>query len=151
MQHYRADQFVFWGRCKRAAMLFDWVEGLPVEAIEKHYSTTPFQGSIGYGNLMTIAEATRFHLRSAHQIISTLVPDRPEFLMGLDDLLTRLEFGLPKDLLELTQVRPRLSRGQCLALARAGATTLAALEALDADILRTCVGAATALQMRPRK
>ncbi|WP_225763761.1 DEAD/DEAH box helicase [Stenotrophomonas sp. Marseille-Q4652] len=150
MQHYRADQFVFWGRCKRAAMLFDWVEGTPVEVIEKRYSTTPFQGSIGYGSLMTIAEATRFHLRSAHQIISTLVPDRPEFLMALDDLLTRLEFGLPKDLLELTQVRPRLSRGQCLALARAGATTAAALAALDADTLRACVGAATALQMRPR-
>lgn len=149
MQRYRADQFVFWGRCKRAAMLFDWVEGTPVEVIEKRYSTTPFQGSIGYGSLMTIAEATRFHLRSAHQIISTLVPDRPEFLMALDDLLTRLEFGLPKDLLELTQVRPRLSRGQCLALARAGATTAAALDTLDAGTLRACVGAATALQMRP--
>lgn len=149
MQQYGADQFMFWARCKRAAMLYDWVEGVPVETIEKNYSTTRFAGTIGYGNLMTIADTTRFHLRSAHQIIANLVPDHPEFLVALNELLVRLEFGLPKDILPLAQLRVRLTRGQCLALARAGAKSWAAVQSLDDDTLRACVGAAAALQLRP--
>lgn len=150
LQRYCADQFQFWARCKRAALLHDWINGAAIDALEKHYSTTPFGGAIGYGNIIGIADATRFHLRSAHQILSTLLPDQPVFLQGLDEILQRLEFGLPVTALPLTKLQVTLSRGECLALAAAGVRDAAMLSALDDDRLRNCVGAAAVAILRPR-
>ena len=59
----------------------------------------------GYGNIIGIADAARVHLRSAHQILSTLLPEQPEFLSGLDKILQRLEFGLPSAALPLASSR----------------------------------------------
>ncbi|QDF96898.1 DEAD/DEAH box helicase [Azoarcus sp. DD4] len=150
LQRYCRDQFEFWARCKRAALMYDWIEGTAIDVLEKRYSTTPFGGAIGYGNIIGIADATRFHLRSVHQIVSTLLPDKPEFLQGLDELLLRLEFGLPSSALPLTKLPVPLTRGQCLALAAVGVRDTAALDSLDDDRLRDCVGAAVAALLRPR-
>jgi hypothetical protein len=65
----------------------------------------------------TNATRTRFHLRSAHQILSTPLPDQPGFL---HEILRRLDFGLPAAVLPLTQLQVPLTRGQCLALAAVG-------------------------------
>ncbi|MGK2897287.1 MAG: hypothetical protein ACSLE9_01180 [Burkholderiaceae bacterium] len=148
-QRYCRDQIEFWARCKRAALLHDWIEGTPVDVLEKRYSTTPFGGAIGSGNIIGIADATRFHLRSAHQILSTLFPDQPDFLRGLDDILQRLEFGLPSATLPLTKLSVRLTRGQCLALLAIGVRDAGELEALDGDRLRNCLGVSTAALLRP--
>jgi len=64
LQRYCRDEIEFWCRCKRAALLYDWIEGTPVDVLEKRFSTTPFGSAIGYGNIIGIADATRFHLRS---------------------------------------------------------------------------------------
>lgn len=110
---------------------------------------TAFAGAMGYGNIIGIADATRFHLRSAHQILATLFPDQPDLLKGLDDILQRLEFGLPLVALPLTKIAVRLTRGQCLALASIGVHTPDQLRALTNDRLRDCVGPATAALLRP--
>lgn len=149
LQRYCRDQFEFWARCKRAALLYDWIEGTAVDVLEKRYSTTPFGGAIGYGNVIGIADATRFHLRSAHKIISTLLPDQPEFLLEVDDILQRLEFGLPSVALPLTKLRVPLTRGQYLALVAAGVRDVGALDALADGHLLACVGASTAALLRP--
>ena len=115
LRRYCRDMFEFWARCKRASLLYDWIEGNSVVVMEDHYSTTPFQGAIAYGNITGIAEAARFHLRSAHQILSTLFPGEPEFLEGIDELLVRLEFGLPAKAVPLTRFPMALNRGQYLA------------------------------------
>jgi helicase len=135
---------------ERASLLHDWIEGTPVDVLEKRYSTTPFGGAIGYGNIIGIADGTRFRLRSAHQILSTLFPDQPEFLKGLDDILQRLEFGLPSAALPLTKLSVRLTRGQCLALLAVGVCGAGDLDVLDGDRLCSCVGLATAVLLRPR-
>lgn len=58
-----------------------------------------------------MSKITRLHLRSAHQILSTLFPGQPEFLKGLDDVLQRLEFGLgPADKIDID--RPAATRFQ---------------------------------------
>lgn len=150
LQRYCRDQFEFWARCKRAALLHDWIEGTAVDVVEKRYSTTPFGGAIGYGNIVGIADSTRFHMRSAHQIVSTLLPDQPEFLQALDEILQRLEFGLPSAALSLTKLRLPLNRGQYLALAAAGVHDAEKLDALDDNALRDYVGAATAALLRSR-
>jgi helicase len=148
LQRYCREQYEYWARCKRAALLFDWIEGVPVEEIERRYSK-PFGGAISYGNITGIAEATRFHLRSAYQILAALFPDRPEFLQGVDEILGRLEFGLPLAVLPLARLSVPLTRGQCLALWDAGVGTLDALNALSGERLRDCVGPLTAAQLRP--
>lgn len=72
LQRYCGDQYEFWARCKCAPLLHDWIEGTPVDVLERRYSTTPFAGAMGYGNIIGIADATRFHLRSAHQILDAV-------------------------------------------------------------------------------
>jgi hypothetical protein len=144
LQQYCQDQFEFWARCKRAAILFDWIAGTSIDDLERHYSTTPFQGAVGYGDIIRIADGARFHLRSAHQILSALFPDQPTFLTALDELLRRLEFGLPAAALGLTELPVALSRGQYLALFAAGAGTAAAAKALDRETLTRCLGAVAA-------
>ena len=152
LQRYCGDYFEFWSRCKRASILYDWIEGTPVEVIEKRFSTTPFRGTIGYGNIIGIADAARFHLRSAHQILSTLFPDEPEFLAAVDELLLRLEFGLPAAAIRLTALPLALSRGQYLALFAAGCATANEVKELGMDTLTECVGAniAALLRSEPR-
>lgn len=150
LQRYCRDQIEFWARCKRAALLHDWIEGTPVDVLEKHYSTTPFGGAIGYGNIIGIADATRFHLRSAHQILVALFPDQPDFLKGLDEILQRLEFGLPSTALPLTKVPVQMTRGQYLALLSAGVHNPDDLRDLNEDQLRYCVGSGTAAMLRSK-
>jgi helicase len=151
LQRYCGDQIEFWARCKRAVLLHDWIEGTPVDVLEKRYSTTPFGGAVGYGNIIGIADATRFHLRSAHQILATLFPDQPDFLKGLDEVLQRLEFGLPSIALSLTKIPVRLARGQCLALVSIGVHSADHLKNLDDERLRHCLGSTTAALLRPKE
>ena len=150
LQRYCRDQIEFWARCKRAALLHDWIEGTPVDVLEKRYSTTPFAGAIGYGNIIGIADATRFHLRSAHQILAALFPDQPDFLKDLDGILKQLEFGLPSAGLPLTTVAVRLSRGQCLALLAIGVHNGAELMNLDESQMQHYLGASATAVLRAK-
>jgi helicase len=109
LQRYCDGEFEFWARCKRASILYDWLDGVPVDEIERRYSTNPFQGAVSYGDITRIAEGARFHLRSAHQILSALFPAQPAFLLALDELLRRLEFGLPAAALGLMALPVALS------------------------------------------
>ncbi len=112
--------------------------------------TTLLGGAIWYGNIIGIADATRFHLRSAHQILLTLFPDQPEFLKGLDAILQRLEFELPSVALTLTKLSVRLTRRQCLAMLAAGVRSAEEVNGLDDERLRKSVGLETAVLLRPR-
>jgi helicase len=69
LQRYCDGEFEFLARCKRGVILYDWIDGVPVDEIERRYTTTPFQGAVSYGDVARIADGARFHLRSAHQIL----------------------------------------------------------------------------------
>lgn len=148
LQRFAADEQEFWRRCKRAAILFDWVEGVSVDAIEQRYTVNPYVGAIRYGDIMSIADGARFHLRSAHRILAALFPDQPSYLEGVDVLLARLEFGLPESCLSLRKIDAALTRGQCLALAQAGAQTPEAVLGMTDDALAACVGDAMLQRLR---
>lgn len=150
LQRYCRDDFEYWARCKRASLLSDWIEGTAVGELERRYSTTPFGGEISYGDIIRIADGARFHMRSAHQILSILFPDQPTFLSGLDELLNRLEFGLPAEALPLMGVPLALTRGQCLALFAAGCTTASEAMTLPVETLTDCIGADLASLLRAR-
>ena len=149
LQQHCGDRFAFLARCKRASLLYDWIEGTPVEVLEKRFSTTPYQGAIGYGNIIGIADGARFHLRSAHQIFSALFPDAPKFLAALDELLRRLEFGLPAAALPLTTI-PSLTRGQYLALFKVGCVAAKDVKNLNLEVLNKCIGSDAASLLRPK-
>lgn len=140
LQRYVADQHQYWQRCKRAAIVWDWFEGLAVDEIEQRYTANPFQGVVNYGDIARITENTRFHLRSAQQIIGALVVDKPEWLNAVDQLIGRLEFGLPGPALPLADLPLRLTRGQYLSLHRAGLNDLRDLVSLDKARLATHIG-----------
>ncbi|WP_375786913.1 DEAD/DEAH box helicase [Bradyrhizobium sp. Pha-3] len=150
LQRYCGDEIEFWRRCKRAAILHDWIDGESVDIIEKRYSTTFIAGAVGYGDVARIADSTRFHLRSAHQIVSALFPNQPDFLAGLDEVLRRLEFGLPANALSLIDLRVPLARGQYLALAEAGCASSDDVRSLSDDRLIECIGGYAAALLRRR-
>lgn len=150
LRKYCHEEQDVWRRCKRAALVYDWLEGQGVEEIERTFTTNLFQGSITYGDITRITESTRFHLRSAHQILSALFPEHAAFLMALDEVLQRLEFGLPAAALPLLHLPVTLTRGQCLALHRAGVLNLQAVSALSDEQLMACVGSSTKIQLMPQ-
>jgi len=152
LQRYCGGEFEFWARCKRAALLWDLVEGTPIETLEKSYTANAFQGVVSYGDVMRIAEATRFHLCSAHQILSTLLTEHPDFLISLDTVLKRLEFGLPEAALRLTELPMVLTRGQYIALWQAGCSTHEEVAQLSDGQLMACVGPTAAQLLKsPQK
>jgi helicase len=149
LQRYGTDEHEYWRRCKRAAILFDWVEGVPVDILEQRYTANPYAGAIRYGDIVSIADATRFHLRSAFRILAALVPEQPAFLEAVDVLLTRLEFGLPERALPLRKLTVALTRGQYLALLNLGVQTQQAVSAMGDKQLTDCVGTLTFERLRP--
>lgn len=148
LQRYGADEHEVWRRCKRACILHDWIAGVPIDIIESHYTTNQYQGTISYGDVASIAETTRFHLRSAHRILTALFPEHPTFLVAIDELLKRLEFGIPAEALPLLSLPTPLSRGQYLALANIGALDIEAVRRMSEENLSTCVGAISAANLK---
>lgn len=147
LQQHARDAFDYYARCKRAAILWDWVAGVPTETIEQRYTTTPYQGRIGYGDVRKFADATRFHLRSAHQIASVMLVGQGPDEEAIEGLLKRLEVGIPADALGLLDIPASLSRGEYLALYGVGVRTADELWTLASDTLTQALGAPRASQL----
>lgn len=120
LQEGAKDFDAWFKRCKRAAILWDWVQGETVEAIEQHYTPNPYRGAINYGHIQGFANTTRFHLRAAHEILLASITSPVIDGERLSNLLLQLEFGLPLEALDLINLPVPLSRGQYLALFRLG-------------------------------
>jgi helicase len=124
LQRHVDDEFEYYARCKRAAILWDWIHGVPVETIERTYSPNPYQGRIGHGDIRKFADNTRYHLRAAHQILNVLFIDQGPSSESIEILLRQLEFGLPSAALSLTALPTALSRGEYLALFARGVSVI---------------------------
>lgn len=147
LQRYVSEDLDFTRRCKRAAILYDWVEGVPLDEIEQRFTSNPFQGVISYGDITRMADGARFHLRSARQILAALMPEKAAFLGAVDDLSPRLEFGLPERVLPIVTPALPLNRGHYLALYEAGARSRDFGELDDAALARA-IGATLAITVR---
>jgi helicase len=140
LQRFVRETTDYWARCKRAAVLWDWMHGVSTEEMERYFSPNPFQGRVSYGDIRRFADATRFHLRSAQQIIAVLVTDDTAILKAIDETLSSLEAGLPQECLDLLDLGVALNRGQYLALHQAGVNTRNAVWKLPAAQLASLVG-----------
>lgn len=151
LQHFASETTDYWARCKRAAVLWDWMHGISVEEIERYFSSNPFQGRISYGDIRRFADATRFHLRSAQQIIAVLVTDDTSLLTAIDATLKCLEIGIPRECLALLDLPIALNRGQYLALYETGAKTPEAICSLQSAQLIPLLGERTAQELEKRR
>lgn len=149
LQQLADDSFDWIARCKRAAILWDWMNGEPIESIEERFSTTPYQGAIGFGNVLAFADAARFHLRAAQELISILLIDRAPDEGQMGNILKRLEEGLPANALGLLALPTRLSRGEYLALFNAGLRTVDDVVALGEPAIRKLIGPRRAAEIVP--
>lgn len=147
LQRHVDDEFMFLARCKRAAVLWDWIHGVPIETIEQRYTPNPFQGRVGHGDVRGIADNARFHLRSAHEICSIMFMGGGPSEESVDTLLKQLEMGIPADALDLLHLPIQMGRGDYLALYARGARTVADVFALSEDDMRTTVGVLRTAQL----
>ncbi len=139
LQRYAQDRMEFYGRCKRASVLFDWISGASLERIESEFSTTPFFGRIEYGDIRRFADLTRFHLQSASNILAVLLLDKnPQ--AEIDMLLKQLELGLPSKAIGLLELAIPLTRGEYLTLAESGLLNPEHILAAPRELLIECLG-----------
>jgi replicative superfamily II helicase len=134
LQRYAATIPDYWARCKRSAILFDWISGARIEAIESAFSTTAYRGRIELGDIQRFSESTRFILGSAAEIVLLLFPDT-ELAQRLDDLLVRLELGIPGEMVPLLGLGI-ITRGQLLSLYEANVKSVQAIWDASPDSLK---------------
>jgi hypothetical protein len=96
------------------------------------------------GDIARFADSTRFHLRSARQILSALLRMTPEQEIEFDLIGRQLEFGVPAALVPFMESPLALSRGETLALANAGVRSHEALAKLESSALTAIIGATRA-------
>ena len=151
LQKYCDEIYDYWARCKRAAILADWISGMPVTEIEDNYTATPFQGKIGYGDIRKFADNTRFHLRAAYQIAAVLFVDYGAHGEAIDILIKRLEQGLPAEALPLLELPILMERGDYAALYRNSAKTVTDVWKFSDDQLGEILGAQKANRLKANR
>ncbi|MGH3147543.1 MAG: hypothetical protein ACRDTR_17240 [Rubrobacter sp.] len=148
LQRGAKDQYDYYGRCKRAAILREWIDGVPMEAIEEKYSITPFGGNVGPGDVTGFAGRTRLYLRAAHGIADVLLLGEGPDEEAVDVLVQRLEAGLPEGAVGLMDLPVALTRGEYLALYNAGHSTTQSVTVLATVELELYVGRRSARRLR---
>lgn len=147
LQRYSRDAWVYYARTKRACILWDWVNGVPINEIERNYTINPRQGSVAGGDIRAISDTTRFHLRSAFQIVSVLAPTDTPNPEVTDALIRQLETGIPAKALDLLHLPVSLGRGEYLALFGAGVTRVSEVWVMSPDQIKTILGTELAEQL----
>lgn len=141
MQSNAQDNWEYYARCKRAAILYQWINGTPMETIESTFSANPFSGTIGAGDVRGFADITRLYLKSASDIAALLLLDEGPDAIEVDQLLLQLETGLPKEALGLVEVSAPLLRGEYLSLFHSGLITAEQVMSLSKEEILKHVGA----------
>jgi hypothetical protein len=150
LQKYARDNWEYFARCKRAAILHDWIEGEPLEDIERRYSPNPYQGKVGHGDIRKFADLTRYHLRAAHEILGILIITHGVDQAETDSLLRQLELGLPAAAVRLSELPISLSRGEYLTLNAAGCGSPDDVWALSRETLTSLLGETRAQELEAR-
>ncbi|ODB82366.1 hypothetical protein A3194_19105 [Candidatus Thiodiazotropha endoloripes] len=120
LQRRASDSWEYHARCKRAAIINQWVCGTPLDQIEQQYSANPFQGTVGAGDVRGFADVTRLYLRAANEIAGIVLLGEGPDSLEVDDMLKRLEIGLSAEALPLMELPVSLSRGEYLNLYNSG-------------------------------
>jgi len=139
LQKYASDQIEFWARCKRAAVLFDWMNGVSLETIEAEFSTGQYYYRLEHGDVRRFADLTRFHMQSAAELLSILLAGKIT-LPDVDLVIKQLEVGIPLDLMQLLDLPVPLTRGEYLSLRLLNVKAVADIWSMDKAALKLAVG-----------
>ncbi|MBS1706739.1 MAG: DEAD/DEAH box helicase [Armatimonadetes bacterium] len=139
LQRRARDSMEYYARCKRAAVLGAWIDGLSVEMIESTFSSNRYS-RVSAGPIRSIADLTRLYLRPAADIAVLVQLEAQLDPAEMDRLMARMEFGVPASVLELIANGLVLDRGALLALHAAGATSIESLGEMDGVELERIVG-----------
>jgi replicative superfamily II helicase len=120
LQKFASTFHDYYARCKRAAILWDWINGNPIEEIEVEFTTNPYVGKIEYGSVRSFADATRFYLTSASQVANLIYLGQSFNAEEMSTLLKQLEYGIPAGAVGLLKIPTLLTRGEYLVLFTAG-------------------------------
>jgi helicase len=146
LQRFAPDDVGYIARCKRTCVLSDWMNGVAVDEIERAYTMNLFS-PFSYGDIRSIADGTRFHLRSARQIVALLLVNPPVFEEEIDTLILQLESGIPADVHDLLKLPADLPRGDYLALRTANVMTCEQLWSLTHERIKEILGHVTAARL----
>ena len=139
LQSQAEDLRTYHKRCKRACILHEWIMGTPLRTIEDTFTRNARYGAVTAGNVHSYADATRFWLGSAMEILQIVFVGMGPDTVAVDALLQRLELGLPAEALPLMGLPLQLSRGECLALHGAQLLTPAQVWAASKEVLESLI------------
>ena len=142
------DEWDYHARCKRVCVLGAWIDGVSVEAIEQRYSANLYSGTIGHGDIRRFADAARFHLRPACQIVNVMYIENGISEDAIDAMLRQLEVGIPANALGLTALPVELSRGEYMALYRRSVTSPEQFWGMEEAIMVETLGRDQAKRLR---
>lgn len=140
LQRFAGDNFKYYARCKRTAILCDWINGIQTDQIEAEYTMNPYQGKVGYGDIRRFADLTRYHLRTAAPIAGLILLDRGPVAAEIETLLTQIEVGIPTDCLDLLNLPINFERGEYLAIRAEGIKSVDAFWSAQPALLLKVLG-----------
>lgn len=120
LQNNIDDIWDYYGSCKRAAILNDWIRGEDIRSIEYKFTINSYSGNINAGDIRRFADSTRLFLRSAFGIVNLLLLGEGPDEKKIDELLIRLEYGIPVEAIGILDLPISLTRGEVLDIYRAG-------------------------------
>lgn len=133
-------------RCKRLSSVLMWLEGVELNRLEASL-LQHMPSDNAAGPIRASAERTRDLIGVVARIGALVSRDGIGPIGEVDQLSSRLELGIPKDILWLAKECKRgLERGDYLAMRRSGAMTIEAIEGIDDDALMNIVRDKTKLR-----
>jgi hypothetical protein len=137
------DDASYTTRCKRLAAVLMWLEGVDLNGIEASL-LRHLPGDNAAGPIRSTAERTRDLIGVVSKIATLVSSDRSAPAVDIDDLSTRLEIGVPKDMLWLVKrLRRTLERGDYLSMRRAGLTNLDSQQKCDDKTLAKIISSSS--------
>ena len=117
-----------------------WIEGISIDEIEKNHSSNVFS-SISPGDIRSLADVTRFNIKSVYQIIAVILEGNCPKEEELEILLRRLETGIPISIIDLLKLPSTLlERGDYLELSNAGINSVKDYWKKDPEVLKKIIG-----------
>lgn len=131
------DEVHYTVRCKRAVSVLMWIQGTELQVMEgtllRHQRDQDAAGAI-----RVVADRTRDLFPIAARVAEIMNTGQLDFGAQIEELLVRLEFGIPRELVPLARVAGnRLLRGDYLALKRSGILAAGNIAAKTDDELKT--------------
>jgi replicative superfamily II helicase len=135
-------------RAKKAVSAIFLINGIEMSVLESNLNQHVWGRPPMAGIVRAVADRTRDLLPAVGAVLAELYPESAHEVQTLvSRTITRLEFGIPPETIELAQLGVGLNRQQLLALKSAGLTNLQEVVDADPERLSRIVGGKKAAEM----